>query len=158
MVELHSSDKTLARIHWQQRGAIVAQHAKHLKQYNGKDKKVHETSQYVVVATTARKHEALVILLRNGTSWLKMYQATIKAWDELSSSREEELAEAGKGSRNLQAGFEVSILWQAQAEVNMHGLNFKLSAQELMVPQSAGGPTRLALLHALPQGTHRRVA
>ena len=39
MVELHSSDKTLARIHWQQRGAIVAQHAKHLKQYNGKDKK-----------------------------------------------------------------------------------------------------------------------
>ena len=39
MVELHSSDKTLARIHWQQRGAIVAQHAMHLKQYNGKDKK-----------------------------------------------------------------------------------------------------------------------
>ena len=37
MVELHSSDKTLARIHWQQRGAIVAQHAKHLKQYNGKE-------------------------------------------------------------------------------------------------------------------------
>ena len=31
MVELHSSDKTLARIHWQQRGAIVAQRAKHLK-------------------------------------------------------------------------------------------------------------------------------
>ena len=68
MVELHSSDKTLARIHWQQRGAIVAQHAKHLKQYNGKYKQVHEASQYVVVAATATKHEALVILLRNGTS------------------------------------------------------------------------------------------
>ena len=58
MVELHSSDKTLARIHWQQRGAIVAQHAMHLKQYNGKDKQVHEASQYVVVAATARTHEA----------------------------------------------------------------------------------------------------
>ena len=139
MVELHSSDKTLARIHWQQRGAIVAHHAKHLKQYNGKDKKVHEASQYVVVAATARKHEALVILLRNGTSWLNMYQATFKACHELSSSRrEEELAEAAKGSRNLEAAFEVSILRQAQEEVNMHGLNFKLSAQELMVPQLAG--------------------
>ena len=38
MVELHSSDKTLARIHWQQRGAIVVQHAKHLQHYNAKDK------------------------------------------------------------------------------------------------------------------------
>ena len=98
-------------------------------------------------------------LLHNGTSWLNMYQATVTACDELSSSRrEEELAEAAKGSRNLEAAFEVSILRQAQEEVNMHGLNFKLSAQELMVPQLAGGRTRLALLHALPQGTHRRVA
>ena len=68
MVELHSSDKTLARIHWQQRGAIVAQHAKHLKQYNGKHEKVDEASHYVVVAATERKHEALVTLLHNGTS------------------------------------------------------------------------------------------
>ena len=68
-----------------------------------------------------------------------MYQATVKACGELSSSRrEEELAEAAKGSRNLEAAFEVSILRQAQEEVNMHGLNFKLSAQELMVPQLAG--------------------
>ena len=140
MVELHSSDKTLARIHWQQRGAIVAQHAKHLKQYNGKEKKVDQYSQYVVVAATERKHDALVTLLHNGTSWLNMYQATVKACDELSSSRrEEELAEAAKGSRDLEAAFDVSILQQAQEELaNTHGLNFKLSAQELMVPQLAG--------------------
>merc|ERR1712066_781230 len=94
-----------------QRGAIVAQHAKHLKQYNGKDKKVDEASQYVVVAATERKHEALVTLLHNGTFWLNMYQATVKACDELSASRgREELAEAAKGSRNLEAAFEVSIL------------------------------------------------
>ena len=66
-----------------------------MKQYNGKHKKVQVASQYNVVAATARKHEALVILLRNGTSWLNMYQATVKACDELSSSRgREELAEA----------------------------------------------------------------
>ena len=95
MVELHSSDKTVARIHWQQRGAIVAQHAEHLKQYNGRCKKVHVASQYVVVAATRRKHEALVTLLQNGTSWLNMYQTTVTACDELSSSRgREELAEA----------------------------------------------------------------
>ena len=35
MVKLHSSDKTLARIHWQQRGAIVVQHAEHLRHYSG---------------------------------------------------------------------------------------------------------------------------
>ena len=129
MVELHSSDKTLARIHWQQRGAIVAQHAKHLKQYNGKDKKVQQVSQYVVVAATERKHEALVTLLHNGTSWLNMYQATVKACDELSSSRrEEELAEAAKGSRDLVAAFDVSIVRQAQEELaNTHGLNFVCS-------------------------------
>ena len=45
---------------------------------------------------------------------------------------------AAKCSRILEAAFEVSILRQVQAEVNMHGLNFKLSAQELMVPQLAG--------------------
>ena len=122
-VEPHPSDKKLARIHWKQRGAIVAQHAKHLKQYNSKDKQVVQVSQHVVVAATERKHDALVTLLHNGTSWLNMYQATVKACDELSSSRrEEELAEAAKGSRDSEAAFEVSILRQAQEEVNMHCL------------------------------------
>ena len=110
MVELHSSDKKLARIHWQQMGAIVAQHAKHLKQYNGKYKQVHVASQYVVVAATRRKHEALVTLLQNGTSWLIMYQATVKACDELSASRgREELAAAAHLSYQLQAFLEGNV-------------------------------------------------
>ena len=93
MVQVHSSDKTLARIHWQQRGAIVAQHAMHLR--GRVTENVHVASQYVVVAATERKHEALVTLLHNGTSWLNMYQATVKACDELSASRgREELAAA----------------------------------------------------------------
>ena len=87
--------QSFGHIHWQQRGAIVAQHAMHLKQYHGKDKQVQEASQYVVVAATRRKHEALVTLLQHGISWLNMYQTTVTACDELSSSRgREELAEA----------------------------------------------------------------
>ena len=134
MVDLHSSDKTLARIHWQQRGAIVAQHAKHLKQYNGKDKKVQEASQYVVVAATERKHEALVTLLHNGTSWLNMYQATVKACDELSASRgREELAVAAHSSYELQVFFEICALREVREDPVMHGLNFDLRPCDLLV-------------------------
>ena len=94
-VEPHPSDKKLARINWQQMGRHVAAHAQHLKQFNKTHLTPHVASQYVVVAATRRKHEALVTLLQNGTSWLNMYQATVTACDELSSSRgREELAEA----------------------------------------------------------------
>ena len=67
-VEPHPSDKKLARIHWRQRGTVVEQHEKHMKQYNNTFKQTEVASQYVVVAATERKHEALVTLLRNGTS------------------------------------------------------------------------------------------
>merc|ERR1712020_606257 len=134
MVDLHSSDKTLARIHWQQRGAIVAQHAMHLKRYNGKHKQVHEASQYVVVAATERKHEALVTLLHNGTSWLNMYQATVKACDELSASRgREELAAAAHSSYELQAFLEGCFLREVREDPDMHGLNFDLRSCDLLV-------------------------
>ena len=87
--------KNLARIHWQQRGRDVDAHTKHLKQLNKTRLQTQVASQYVVVAATRRKHEALVTLLQNGTSWLNMYQTTVTACDELSSSRgREELAEA----------------------------------------------------------------
>ena len=93
-VEPHPSDKKRARIHWQQRGRDVVARTKHLKQLN-KHFKTQVAPQYVVVAATRRKHEALVRLPQNGTSWLNMYQATVTACDELSSSRgREELAEA----------------------------------------------------------------
>ena len=62
-VDPHCSDKKLARIHWTQQGMVVAQHAKHLKQYNKTRKRTHVVSQYVVIAATRRKHEALVSLL-----------------------------------------------------------------------------------------------
>ena len=94
-VEAHGSDKKLGRIHWQQRGTHVAAHTQDLKQLDKIRSRTQVVSQYVVVAATGRKHEELVASLQNGTSWLNMYQSTLRACDELSSSRgREELAEA----------------------------------------------------------------
>ena len=88
-------DKKVGRIHWQQRGKDVAAHAQDLKQFDKTRSRTQVVSQYVVVAATRRKHEELVASLQNGTSWLNMYQSTLRACDELSSSRgREELAEA----------------------------------------------------------------
>ena len=53
-VERHPSDKTLARIHWMQRGTVVAQHVEHLKPYNKTRKETVVESQYVVVAATEK--------------------------------------------------------------------------------------------------------
>ena len=94
-VEAHGSDKKLGRIHWQQRGTHVAAHTQDLKQLDKIRSRTQVVSQYVVVAATGRKHEELVASLQNGTSWLNMYQSTLRACDELSSSRgREESAEA----------------------------------------------------------------
>ena len=113
-VEPHPSEKKLARIHWQQRGRVVAAHKKHLNQFNKTQSKTHVQSQYVVVAATRRKHETLVTLLQNGTSWLNMYQLTVKACDELSSSRgREELGEAAALTYNIDV-FSRAILCKGQ--------------------------------------------
>ena len=95
-VNEHRSNKQLARIHWQQRGIPVAEHAKELKDVNGCQKdKTHICSHYSDVAATYSKYEALVSLLQRGTSWLQMYKTTVTACNELSRSRErEQLAEA----------------------------------------------------------------
>ena len=127
-VEPHPSDEKLARIHWQQRGTDVAAHKKHLKQLNMKRVQAQVASQYVVVAATRRKHEALVSLLQNGTSWLNMYQATVTACDELSSSRrQEELAEAAGVSIQVDVvllqQMEGCILGEARDDPDCNGLN-----------------------------------
>ena len=95
-VNEHPSDKKFARIHWQQRGIPVAEHAKELKDVNRCQKdKTDVYSHYSDVAATYSKYEALVSLLQRGTSWLQMYKTTVTACNELSRSRErEQLAEA----------------------------------------------------------------
>lgn len=133
-VEPHPSDKKLARIKWKQRGRDVAAHTKHLKQLNKTRLETQVASQYVVVAATRRKHEALVTFLQNGTSWLSMYQTTVTACDELSSSRgREELAEAAHLSYELQAFLESCALREVREDPDMHGLNFDLRPCDLLV-------------------------
>ena len=99
-VEPHPSDKNRARIHWRQRGKDVAAYRKHLRQFNETKSETLVSSQYVVVEGARRKHEALVTLLQKGTSWLNMYEITVKACEELSRSQgREELAGAAGVTR-----------------------------------------------------------
>ena len=146
-VEPHPSDKKIARSHWQQRGRDVVAHTKHLKQLNKTRLQTQVASQYVVVAATRRKHEALVTLLQNGTSWLNMYQTTVTACDELSSSRgREELAEAAGLTYQMDVFLEGCTLREARDDPDLHGLNFNLRHCDLLVPhaegQLAGGDVR----------------
>ena len=120
---------------------------KHLKQFHSTRLETQVSSQYVVVAATRRKHEALVALLQNGTSWLNMYQTTVTACDELSSSRgREELAEAAGLTYQMDVFLEGCTLREARDDPDLHGLNFNLRHCDLLVPhaegQLAGGDVR----------------
>ena len=138
-VELHASDKKLARIHWQQRGRDVAAHMKHLKQLNKTRLGTQKASQFVVVAATRRKHEALVTLLQKGTSWLDMYKTTVRACEELSSSRgREELADAAGLSCQMDVWLEGDTLGDARGEPDLDGLNFNLRHSDLLVAHAEG--------------------
>ena len=108
---------------------------------------VQEASYFAVVAATWRKHAALVTLLQNGTSWLNMYQTTVTACDELSSSRgREELAEAAGLTYQMDVFLEGCTLREARDDPDLHGLNFNLRHCDLLVPhaegQLAGGDVR----------------
>ena len=80
-----------------------------------------------------------------------MYQATVTACDELSSSRrQEELAEAAGESTQVDVALlqqmEGCILGEARDDPDCHGLNFNLPHRDLLVPhaegQLAGGEIR----------------
>ena len=139
-VKPHPHDKKLARIHWQQKGSDVAAHMKYLKQFNKTCSKTQVVSKYVVVAATSRKHEGLVTLLQKGTSWLNMYQTTVTACDELSSSRgQEELAEAAGLTYQMDVFLEAYTLPEARDDPDLHGLNFNnLRHCDLLVPHAEG--------------------
>ena len=123
MLEPQPSDKTFARIRWKQRGTYVAEQRMHLKQFNETISQTQVVSQYVLFAATRRKHEALVTLLQNGTSWLNMYQTTVRACDELSRSRgREELAEAAALTCQMDVFVGDSTLGEARDDPYLQGL------------------------------------
>ena len=139
MVDPHPSDEKVARAHWQQRGSDVAAHTKHLTQLHKTCSKMQVASQYVVVAATRKKRAALVTLLQNGTSWLNMYQTTVTACHELSSSRgREELAEAAGLTYQMDVFLEGCTLREARDDPDLHGLNLNLRHCDLLVPHAEG--------------------
>ena len=72
---------------------------------------------------TRKKHKALVTLLQNGTSWLNMYQTTVRACEELSRSRgREELAGAACVTPRMEVFLESCILRKARDDPDVHGL------------------------------------
>ena len=76
-----------------------------------------------------------------------MYQTTVTACDELSSSRgREELAEAAGLTRQMDVFLEGCKLQEARDDPDLHGLNFNLRHCDLLVPhvegQLAGGDVR----------------
>ena len=120
-------------------GSYVAAHTKHLKQLHTTCSNTQVASQYVAVAATRRKHEALVTLLQNGTSWLNMYQTTVTACHELSSSRgREELAEAAGLTYQMDVFQDGCTLREASYDPDLHGLHLNLRHCDLFVPHAEG--------------------
>ena len=73
-----TKDESKARIHWQAKGNVVANHKQHMVNSVSKENKTSLHSSWMPSAEAKRKHEALLAELRQGTSWLNMYQTTAK--------------------------------------------------------------------------------
>ena len=80
-------DTSQARIFWQSQGQIIADHMQHMVKSIVKDNRTRLYSSWMALTDAQRKLQALLADLGKGTSWLNMYQLTVKACDELSSSR-----------------------------------------------------------------------
>ena len=63
-----------ARIRWQAKGNVVAIYKQHMRNSVSKENKTSLYSLWMPSAEAKRKHEALLAELRQGTSWLNMYQ------------------------------------------------------------------------------------
>ena len=73
-----TKDESKARIHWQAKGNVVANHKQHMVNSVSKENNTSLYSSWMPSAEAKRKHEALLTELRQGTSWLNMYQTTAK--------------------------------------------------------------------------------
>ena len=67
-----TKDESKARIHWQAKGNVVANHRQHMVNSVSKENKTSLYSSLMLSAEAKRKHEALLADLRHGASWLDM--------------------------------------------------------------------------------------
>ena len=74
-----TKDESKARIRWQAKGKVVVNHKEHMvKSVSKEGSRTSLNSSWKPSAEAKRKHEALLAELRQGTSWLNMYQTTAK--------------------------------------------------------------------------------
>ena len=78
-----TKDESKARIHWQAKGNVAANHKQHMVNSVSKDNNTSLYSSWMPSAEATRKHEALLAELRQGTSWLNMHKMTAKACEAI---------------------------------------------------------------------------
>ena len=74
-----TQDKSQARIFWQSKGQIIADHKQQMVKSIGKDNKTSLCSSWMAATEAERQLKTLLADLNNGTSWLNMYKLTAKA-------------------------------------------------------------------------------
>ena len=77
-----TQDKSQARIFWQSRGQIIADHKQQMVKSIGKDNRTSLVSSLMAPTDAERKLQTLLADLGKGTSWLNMYKMTAKACEK----------------------------------------------------------------------------
>ena len=78
-----TQDKSQARIFWQSKGQIIADHKQQMVNSIGKDSRTSLYSSWMAPTDAQRKLQTLLADLGKGTSWLNMYKMTAKACEAI---------------------------------------------------------------------------
>ena len=79
----YSKDKSNARIFWQARGALVASYKDHMVKSVGTGDKTYVVSSWMGSEEAQRKLERTLAALREGTSWVNMYEILAEACQDV---------------------------------------------------------------------------
>ena len=74
-----TKDESKARIRWQAKSNVIANHRQYMVNSVSKENHTSLYSLWTPSAEAKRKHVVLLAQLRQGTTWLNMYQITAKA-------------------------------------------------------------------------------
>ena len=126
------------RLQWSAYGEVVRQHKEHLENHDAHGERTHLKS-----ACMPRLHyDEWIGELRNrlheGKSWLDMYRMLARACEETKSAGWC-LAHAAQNAVSLEQMAECAILKNAMEDLNMHGLQLELTADELMTKYQDDG-------------------
>ena len=78
-----TKDNIKARIWWEAKGQIVADHQQHMVNSVGKGNRTRLKSSWMLSTEAKQKLETLLAHLQQGSAWLNMYEITTKACEEV---------------------------------------------------------------------------